>query len=206
MSFLHRMESRFGLTRGDVTIALFLAGTALAGFLYTRFFDDRDIANRREAFVRLVERHDSVNAAHRSALAGHLKAGADSDSVVREWTPLTEGEVLEERTGGGPAQESRRKKLTLQDVAPVNINTAPASVLQLLPGIGEKTAQKIIDYRTASPFRSVDEIVKVKGIGPKKLAIMKAYLTVGQPGDAGDSGAGNQVNTEGEDGDTSDRR
>ena len=206
MPFLHRMESRFGLTRGDVTIALFLAVTALVGFVYTHFFDDRGTLERQEAFVQLVERYDSVNAARQSALSGSLKAASDSDSVARKWESLTEEEVLEERTGKASSSDARRKKLTLKDVVPVDINTAPASVLQLLPGIGEKTAQKIIEYRSKSPFRSVDQIMDVKGIGPGKLAKMKAYLTVSVSGGVNDSVTGNREISKEEDGDTSDRR
>ena len=62
---------------------------------------------------------------------------------------------------------------------PVNINTATARELEALPGIGEVIAQRIIDYRNAhGPFRSVDELINVKGIGEKKLADLKPYATV----------------------------
>ena len=62
---------------------------------------------------------------------------------------------------------------------PVNINTASKRQLEALPGIGEVLAQRIIDYRSANgPFSSVDELVKVKGIGEKTLAKLKPYATV----------------------------
>ena len=65
---------------------------------------------------------------------------------------------------------------------PININTAGASELQQVPGIGPSTAQKILDTRKSyGAFKSVDDLLAIKGIGPKKLEKMRKYLTVGKP-------------------------
>lgn len=61
----------------------------------------------------------------------------------------------------------------------ININTAPADELDLLPDIGAKRAQYIIDYRNQNgPFKSIEEIQKVRDIGPKRFEKLKDQITV----------------------------
>ena len=47
----------------------------------------------------------------------------------------------------------------------ININTADKETLMLLSGIGDKKAEAIIEYRKNNPFKSIDEITNIKGIG-----------------------------------------
>ncbi len=62
---------------------------------------------------------------------------------------------------------------------PVNINTANLDELVALSGIGPSKAQAIIDYRKAhGPFKSVDDLKLVKGIGAKRLEKLRADITV----------------------------
>jgi competence protein ComEA len=62
---------------------------------------------------------------------------------------------------------------------PVNINTADAQTLETLAGIGEKRAEAIIEYRSKhGPFVSVEDLLKVKGIGVKTLDKNRDNMTV----------------------------
>jgi competence ComEA-like helix-hairpin-helix protein len=64
---------------------------------------------------------------------------------------------------------------------PVNLNTASSEELQLVPGIGPSTADKILQMRKSyGAFKSVDDLLAIKGIGPKRMEKMRKYLTVGK--------------------------
>jgi competence protein ComEA len=61
----------------------------------------------------------------------------------------------------------------------VNINTAPAEQLELLPGVGARTASRIIEYRQKNGgFKKVEELMNVRGIGEKAFLRMKNQLAV----------------------------
>ena len=64
-------------------------------------------------------------------------------------------------------------------IAAVNINTATKEELTSLQGIGEKRAQDIIDDRTKNgPFKSVDDLEKVPGIGPGRMKQIRSQISV----------------------------
>jgi competence protein ComEA len=63
--------------------------------------------------------------------------------------------------------------------APVNLNTATLDELESLPGIGPVLGQHIIDYREQhGPFRTVEDLLNVSGIGDKRFADLKPHITV----------------------------
>ncbi len=60
---------------------------------------------------------------------------------------------------------------------PVDVNTAGHEELQLLPGIGPVLAERILDYRKRyGPLSSVDELQRIRGIGPKTIQKFSYYL------------------------------
>ncbi len=61
----------------------------------------------------------------------------------------------------------------------ININKATAELLQTIPGIGPATAEKIIEFRNNNgPFRSIEELMDVNGIGEKTFEKMKEKLCI----------------------------
>jgi comEA protein len=76
---------------------------------------------------------------------------------------------------------------------PIDINSATAAQLQEVPGIGPATADKILAMRKSyGAFKSVDDLLSVRGIGPKRLEKMRKYLVAGHSAtrrNAGGSGA-----------------
>ena len=69
--------------------------------------------------------------------------------------------------------------------APVNINTASATELATLKGIGPAKAQAIVEHRDKNgQFKSIDDLKLVRGIGDKMLEQLRPHLTVDGKGDA----------------------
>jgi competence protein ComEA len=61
----------------------------------------------------------------------------------------------------------------------ININTATAAELDVLPGIGPTIAQRIVDYREENgPFDAIEDIMKVSGVGPSTFDQIKDLITV----------------------------
>ena len=58
----------------------------------------------------------------------------------------------------------------------ININTSSKEELMQLPGIGVVTATRIIDYRSKTPFRTIEDIMNVSGIGVKKFDAIKEMI------------------------------
>ena len=64
----------------------------------------------------------------------------------------------------------------------VNLNTATAKDLETLPGVGARTAERIIEYRQKNgPFKKIEDLMNVQGIGEKAFLKLRARLAVAPP-------------------------
>ena len=71
---------------------------------------------------------------------------------------------------------------TKEKPALVDVNSASAADLEKLPGIGPALAKRIVEFREKNgPFQSVDDLIKVQGIGEKSLARFREFVTASKP-------------------------
>ena len=99
------------------------------------------------------------------------KALSDGEKLVIASTAAS-GQADNPSQQGNPDAQANATSL-------VNLNTATASELESLPGIGESTARRIIADRQAhGPFESIDDLMRVSGIGQKKLDALAGLVCV----------------------------
>ncbi len=68
------------------------------------------------------------------------------------------------------------------DATAIEINLADAAELESLPGIGARTAAKIIEYRTANgPFRRTEQLMMVDGVSERKFRALREFVMVSSP-------------------------
>lgn len=100
----------------------------------------------------------------------------DNQEQQGKLTPSYEIKQEQNQPSGEIANNTKLAETTKR----VNINTAGLVELQNIPGVGEKKAQTIIDYRNKhGAFKKVQDLTKVKGIGTKSFQKMKPFIEIG---------------------------
>lgn len=104
---------------------------------------------------------------------------SETQSVINDISNALQNPASTAPPGGGIAAGNDTVATPPNVGGIVNINTATLSELDTLPGIGPAYAQAIINYRTQNgPFVRIQDIEKVKGIGPKTFEKMKSRITI----------------------------
>ena len=79
----------------------------------------------------------------------------------------------------GHAQQTSKSKAVASSDLRINLNTGSAAELTQLPGVGEKVAARVVTYRKENgPFKKIEEIMNVKGIGEKTFTRLQPHLFV----------------------------
>lgn len=114
--------------------------------------------------------------------AGGLTAEADRSTVnlarrLRDGEMVTVAALPEAGTPATTTEAPRPTMAALTDGL-INLNTASQKELELLPEVGEVTAQRIIEYREANgPFRSVDDLIHIRGMSTQKIERLRGLVT-----------------------------
>lgn len=127
---------------------------------------------------------DAVDNPPGNAVTDGAKPADISKQDIANGNPETSSESLELNASSSAKTEIDISETAISPVQQqqqqsdlININTAGLAELQDIPGIGEKKAQAIVDYRnTHGAFTSVSDLTKVKGIGDKMLQKMKPHI------------------------------
>lgn len=125
---------------------------------------------RLDSSKRVVDALDLAGGARDDADLDRVNLAARLHDEEKIYIPKV-GEVQENMTTlvSSPSSSGPASK--------ININSADLNELTKIPGVGEKTAQKILDYRANNSFSSIEDIKNVPGIGDKKFESMKDYIS-----------------------------
>lgn len=136
-----------------------------------------EISGERRELDELREQVAKLAAALSSLPASRQATETPTSSPVTK--TVKEAAAKPATTGGvAPAAASaieEPKGVAAASLGPININTASKEVLMTLPGIGPSYAEKILAGR---PFSSIDELAKVKGIGPKTMEKLRPLVSI----------------------------
>jgi len=162
-----KLSKKIGFTETEIYVVLFLAGMFVLGFVYVEFIkDDTPTENINFDYTEedsLFNHYSNLNPEYNledSSLISNLE-------IKRRVLELSDSFAYVKKDLSSLVEKS------------ININTAGISELVKLPGIGEKTAEKIIQLRKErGKFKRVDELMDVKGIGEAKFNKIKDYIYV----------------------------
>ncbi len=172
--FLGRVRARLGALRPRTGYA---RRTLFRAVLFATFVAAVSLVGRAWALARLPSAASTV--ADRVARGEPLTHVSSAAPDLAHDTPTPARSAIA-GPSAGPAIAPRAAETTTNGEPLVNLNTATASELETLPYVGPKRAQAILALRTKiGRFKSVDELLKVKGIGRGTLKRMRPKLTVG---------------------------
>lgn len=157
-----KLSEKIGFTQTEIKVILFLVVVFLVGAAYSIINN-----NSKGEYI-------NFDYSEQDSLFSFYKKNFLPDKLPDESVDI-KAEVLELK----PLDYERNKKPPLPEEKSININKAGINQLISLPGIGEKTAQKIIKLRDErGGFKNLEELMDVKGIGEVKFNKIKKFLYI----------------------------
>lgn len=153
--------------RRVVYVVLFIV-VLVQSIAYFEIFDQKEEFDYSEAKLQFAELAKEIQ--HRDSLI-----------LLRYTQPelILAGSNGEKGLGSSASSKTRKKQKPALQEKSINPNSASQADLERIPGIGPVTAARIIAYRQKNGlFTSLEDMVKVKGIGKKTLETIKPYLTL----------------------------
>jgi competence ComEA-like helix-hairpin-helix protein len=179
-NWVNNVKSLTGATSSELTIVTLILSGLIFGMFINYFTNEPKIDNRKN--LEIFKLLDSLAEQSKAKYVGtdeFNNPGFDSQ-IVDSTIVLSNDVVGIENSSSQPNPQIVNKTSKVDKLLGIklNINTASKVELMKLPGIGEKTAIKIIEFRSKNLFRSISDIKKIKGIGEKKFQAMKDYIEV----------------------------
>ena len=159
-----KLSLKIGFTETEIKVLLFLLALFLAGFTYIKFIKGGNEATYKE--FDYAKEESSLLKSEQGDSLEETSIPEDKDSIRKQVLELKD-KPYATTTKKEPAEKS------------INLNTASKEELMKISGIGEKTAGNISAYREKNgKFKTIDELMNVKGIGEAKFAKFKKYLFI----------------------------
>lgn len=164
---LEKLSRKIGFTETEIVVILFLAGLFIIGFVYVEFIKKDNITDYKYFDY---SKEDSLFA---------IYSGIDPEYDPEDSLLNNNLEIKKRVLELSDTIAYVKKDISALTEKSININTAGITELVKLPGIGEKTAEKIIELRTdRGKFKRLEELMDVKGIGEAKFNKIKKFLYI----------------------------
>jgi comEA protein len=167
MKFLEKLSKKIGFTNTETNVILFIIITCLLGLVVNYI---KQIKNNNAYLEFDYKKEDSL-----FFTAAEDNRPADTLITQVQKKIDSQSESLDFTKENLPKTKVKPKF----DGKIVNINSAPISILATLPGLGQKTANAIVEYRINNgKIKSIDELLNIKGIGKTKLNKIKNFISL----------------------------
>ena len=164
-----KLQETLSINKYELNFVYLLVFGLIVSFIFKHYnFTQNDETTPQfdEVAEIIYQKLDSIEKADQSTYIGTDANGnvnqdlAKADTIVKKESPFP----------------TSKKKETPNKL--INLNKATKLELMKLPGVGEKTADVIIEYRKTNPFSRIEDVMNIKGIGPKKFDKMKEFIIV----------------------------